>query len=193
VNRPALDRVVILDRDGTIVCNRHYLSDPAGLEFLPGAAEGLRALHEQSFGLIVITNQSGVGRGFFSFDQLQAMNARLMQMVEDIGARIERIYVCPHRPDENCACRKPGTLLLLQAATELKFDPARAVVIGDNPSDIEFGHRVGALTMLIAAQEPLDANPSSRPDHVVRNLQDAASILLALQLTAQRARVERCT
>lgn len=188
-----MDRVVILDRDGTIVRNRHYLSDPGGLEFLPGAAEGLRALHEQSFRLVVITNQSGVGRGLFSLEQLQAMNVRLMQMVENIGAGIERIYVCPHRPDENCACRKPGTLLLLQAATELKFDPARAVVIGDKPSDVEFGHRVGALTMLIAAQELLDATPSMRADHVVRDLRDAASVLQALPLTAQSARVERCT
>jgi D-glycero-D-manno-heptose 1,7-bisphosphate phosphatase len=185
-----MGRVVILDRDGTIVRNRHYLSDPAALEFLPGAADGLRALHEQSFRLVVITNQSGVGRGFFSLEQLQAMNVRLMQMVEDIGARIERIYFCKHRPDENCACRKPGTMLLLQAATELMFDPARAVVIGDNPSDIEFGHRVGALTMLIAAQEHPDANPSRRPDHVVRDLRDAASVLLSLQPTDQRARVE---
>jgi len=188
-----MDRVVILDRDGTIVRNRHYLSDPGGLEFLPGAAEGLRALHDQSFGLVVITNQSGVGRGLFSLEQLQAMNVRLMRMVEDIGARIERIYCCPHRPEENCACRKPGTLLLQQAAAELNFHPARAVVIGDNPSDIEFGHRVGALTMLVAAQERLDANPSIRPDHVVRDLRDAASVLLALRPTAQPARVERCT
>jgi D-glycero-D-manno-heptose 1,7-bisphosphate phosphatase len=182
-----MDRVVILDRDGTIVHNRHYLSDPEGLEFLPGAADGLRALYEQSFRLLVISNQSGVRRGLFSLEQLQAMNVRLMRMVEDSGARIERIYVCPHRPDENCACRKPRTQLLLQAAAELKFDPARAVVIGDSPSDVEFGHRVGALTMLIAAQERLDAPASSRPDHVVRDLRDAASVLLGLQRTAQRA------
>ena len=188
-----MDRVVILDRDGTIVRNRHYLSDPAGLELLPGAAEGLRALHEQSFRLVVITNQSGVGRGLFSLEQLQAMNVRLLQMVDNIGGRIERIYVCPHRPDENCGCRKPGTQLLLQAASELAFDPARAVVIGDKPSDVEFGRRVGALTMLIAAQERLDASPSSCPDHVVRDLRDAASVLLAVQNTAERARVERCT
>lgn len=187
-----MDRVVILDRDGTIVRNRHYLSDPAGLEFLPGAADGLCALHAQRFRLVVITNQSGVGRGLFSIEQLQAMNARLMQMVKEIGARIERIYVCPHRPDENCACRKPGTLLLLQAGAELSFDPARAIVIGDSASDVEFGHRVGAVTMLIDDQERLDANPSSRPDHVVRDLRDAASVLLALKLTAQRTRVKRC-
>lgn len=186
-----MDRIV--DRDGTIVRNRHYLSEPGGLEFLPGAADGLRALYEQSFGLVVITNQSGVGRGLFSLEQLEAMNARLMRMVEDIGARIERIYVCPHRPDENCPCRKPRTLLLLRAATELRFDPARAVVIGDSPSDVEFGHRVGALTMLVAAQERPDADASSRPEHVVRDLRHAASVLLALQFTAACARVDRCT
>lgn len=168
-------KVVILDRDGTIVMDRHYLSDAAGLEFLPGAAEGLRSMHEQGYRLIVITNQSGVGRGMFSLEALQQMNLRLAQMVEGLGAHLERIYFCPHLPEEHCQCRKPNTQLLMDAASELGFEPSRAVVIGDKDSDVEFGKRAGALTMLIAARDA--AGHGSTPDYLVNDLQQAAAVL----------------
>jgi D-glycero-D-manno-heptose 1,7-bisphosphate phosphatase len=98
----ASDKVVILDRDGTVVIDRGYLSDPAGLEFEPGAAEGLRWLYAQGYRLIVVTNQSGVGRGFFAMERVLAMNARLNVMVEAAGAKLAGIYVCPHAPDRLC-------------------------------------------------------------------------------------------
>ncbi len=99
------DRVVLLDRDGTIVVDKDYLSDPNLLELAPYAAQGLRWLYSHGYRLIVVTNQSGVGRGFFSLADMEAVNARLIAMVEDIGARIERIYSCPHAPDDVCRCR----------------------------------------------------------------------------------------
>jgi D-glycero-D-manno-heptose 1,7-bisphosphate phosphatase len=171
------EKVVILDRDGTVVIDRSYLSDAAGLEFLPGAAEGLRSMHEQGYRLIVITNQSGVGRGMFSLEALQQMNLRLQQMVEDHGARLERIYFCPHRPEEHCQCRKPNTQLLTDAASDLGFEPARAVVIGDKDSDVEFGKRVGALTMLVAPGGAAGRSYASTPDFVVQDLRQAAAVL----------------
>ena len=171
------DKVVILDRDGTIVIDRNYLSDAAGLEFLPGAPEGLRSMHEQGYRLIVITNQSGVGRGLFSLDSLHQMNVRLQEMFRMSGARLERIYFCPHRPEEQCECRKPKIRLLMDAASELGFDPSRAVVIGDQSSDVEFGKRVGAVTMLVAAQGSAGALHSIAPDYVVRDLRQAAALL----------------
>lgn len=170
-------KVVILDRDGTIVIDRHYLSDPAGLEFLQGAADGLRSLYESGHRLVVITNQSGVGRGLFSLERLQAMNARLREMVLESGARLEGIYFCPHRPEDGCDCRKPGTRLLLDAASELRFNPADAVVIGDKDSDIEFGYRAGALTMLVSQGELT----KRAADYVVRDLREAATILRTLE------------
>jgi D-glycero-D-manno-heptose 1,7-bisphosphate phosphatase len=170
-------KVVILDRDGTIVIDRHYLSDPAGLEFLPGAADGLRSLYESGHRLVVITNQSGVGRGLFSLERLQAMNARLREMVLESGARLEGIYFCPHRPEDGCDCRKPATRLLLDAASELRFNPADAVVIGDKDSDIEFGSRAGALTMLVSPGELA----KRAADYVVRDLREAATILRTLE------------
>ncbi|HEX4375837.1 MAG TPA: HAD family hydrolase [Steroidobacteraceae bacterium] len=173
------DRVIILDRDGTLVFDRHYLSDPAGLEFLPGAAEGLRSMYASGYRLVVITNQSGIGRGMFSLEAMQQMNVRLMQMVDEIGAHLERIYVCPHRPEDHCDCRKPRPRLLLDAAAELGFAPARAVVIGDKQSDIEFGAAVGAMTMLVSERATTAAEATSNvtADVVVRNLSEAAIAL----------------
>jgi D-glycero-D-manno-heptose 1,7-bisphosphate phosphatase len=175
--RQGTGRPVILDRDGTIVIDRHYLSDADGLAFLPGAAEGLRLMYSQGCRLIVITNQSGVGRGMFTLDALDRMNIRLAQMVEQAGARLEKIYYCPHRPEDQCLCRKPGTHLMSEATLELGFVSGEAVVIGDKTSDIEFGRRCGAATMLIV-EDPADPRArSTGADHLVRNLLEAAMIL----------------
>jgi D-glycero-D-manno-heptose 1,7-bisphosphate phosphatase len=170
------DKVVILDRDGTMVIDRGYLDDPAGLEFLPGAADGLRSLYSQGYRLVVITNQSGVGRGLFSIERVHAMNARLERMVEEAGAKLERIYFCPHAPDAGCDCRKPALRLLTQAEAELGFEPDSAIVIGDKESDVEFGRRAGAVTILIAKPD-LRLSSSTAPDYVVENLKDAADII----------------
>ncbi len=170
-------RAVILDRDGTIVVDRDYLEDPGQLEFLPGALEGMRLLRERGHPLVVVTNQSGVGRGRFSVARLQQIHTRLLQMAEEAGAGIDAIYYCPHRPDENCECRKPKPALVRQAAAQLGFEPSAAVVIGDKSSDIELGRNLGALTMLVSQTgRSRDQNPVTA-DYVVRNLLEAAQIL----------------
>jgi D-glycero-D-manno-heptose 1,7-bisphosphate phosphatase len=171
------EKVVILDRDGTIVVDRNYLSDPAGLEFEVGAAEGLRSMYESGCRLVVITNQSGVGRGLFSLERLQEIHDRLRQMVESIGVRLDGIYYCPHVPDAGCLCRKPQISLFNRAASELGFDASSAVVIGDKMSDIEFGHRAGAATVLVAANPPSLAQ-GPKPDFVVRDLIQAAKVIV---------------
>jgi D-glycero-D-manno-heptose 1,7-bisphosphate phosphatase len=169
----AADKVVILDRDGTIVIDRGYLSDPARLEFEPGAAEGMKWLYSRGYRLVVITNQSGVGRGFFTIERLEAMNERLHVMVEEAGAKLEGIYFCPHAPNDGCACRKPALGLMTRAASELGFDPASAIMIGDKESDIEFGRRAGATTILIAADASA-ADVRTQPDIIAPNLMEAA-------------------
>jgi histidinol-phosphate phosphatase family protein len=166
------DKVVVLDRDGTIVVDRGYLADAAGLAFLPGAPEGLRWFYQHGYRLIVITNQSAVGRGILSPAGLEEIHARFHQMINAIGVRIEQIYSCPHVPDDHCACRKPGTELLLRAAVDGHFDPAQAIVIGDKASDVEMGRRVGATTVLIAGRR--DPVPQPPPDHVSTTLIEAA-------------------
>ena len=175
-------RVVLLDRDGTLVVDRHYLSDPGGLEFLPGAPEGLRRLHERGYRLVIISNQSGVGRGLLSLQQLRAVNARLAEMVRSIGAQLAGVYCCPHRPEEGCPCRKPGTLLVEQAARELGFDPRAAFVVGDKASDVELGRRLGAVSILIGSL----ALPGTFPDHVVPDLREAACLIEKLESCQHR-------
>jgi len=179
--------VVLLDRDGTLVIDRGYLADPAGLEFLPGAAEALRRLHQQGHRLVIISNQSGVGRGLFSAARLEQMNQRLRQMVQEAGAALAGIYCCPHRPEDRCACRKPNGALVYQAAQELHFEPAAAVVIGDRDSDIELGRRLQATTIRLLpgdqATSPA-ASPSSpshpysvAADYLAADLLEAAGII----------------
>lgn len=171
-------KILILDRDGTIVVDRPYLNDPAGLEFLPGAVSGLRRLHALEYELMVITNQSGVGRGLISAAQLQAVHDRLSAMLAEAGAPLRQIYHCPHVPEANCDCRKPRPGLLERAAAEWYFEISRCVVIGDKMTDVELGRRVGATTVLIGDTAP-PVEAAARPDHVVRNLSEAVEVVCA--------------
>lgn len=171
-------KVAVLDRDGTIVVDRGYLSDPEGLDFLAHAEQGLRLLHASGYRIVIVTNQSGVGRGYFPLAAVDAMNARLRAMFQEIGVPLAGIYVCPHAPEDGCDCRKPALGLMTRAAAELGFDARLSVVIGDKLSDVEFGHRAGARTVLIASDAPLSA--AIVPHAVARNLLEAAQALMAL-------------
>jgi D-glycero-D-manno-heptose 1,7-bisphosphate phosphatase len=164
---------VILDRDGTIVVDRHYLDDPDGLCFLPGAADGLRWLTAHGYRLVVVTNQSGIGRGLLSVERLHQIHERLNHMILQVGARLDGIYFCPHLPDDNCECRKPRTGLLTRAADELGFDMSSVIVIGDKDSDIDLGRRVSAPTILVGEPE-VPARSATAPDFTARDLIQAA-------------------
>jgi histidinol-phosphate phosphatase family protein len=168
-------KFVILDRDGTVIEERRYLSDPDDVALLPGAGAALRALRQSGFGLIVITNQSGVGRGFFNQSRLDEIHRRLEELLAAEGVSLDGIYVCPHTPDDNCACRKPAGGLLEQAGRELGFDPSATIVIGDKASDIEMGRRVGARTFLVRTGygREIEAQDSA-PDYIVDDLLAAA-------------------
>ncbi len=165
---------MVLDRDGTIVIDRHYLADPDALEFEPGAAVGLRKMAAMGLGLVVITNQSGIARGLFSPSRLEQIHERLKQMVQTAGARLEGIYFCPHGPEDGCDCRKPNLGLMRQASEELGFDMSESIVIGDKESDVEFGRRAGAVTMLVGTRGVPGATAA---DYVVANLEEAADII----------------
>ena len=143
-------RFVLLDRDGTLIVERHYLSDPDQVELIAGAAEGLRRLAARGLGLVVVTNQSGIGRGFFDAARLAEIHERLTRgAARRAASSSTAIYVCPHHPDDACACRKPRTGLALRAAAELGFDAARAFVVGDMASDVALGRALGATTLLV--------------------------------------------
>ncbi|MGB9105690.1 MAG: HAD-IIIA family hydrolase, partial [Terriglobales bacterium] len=124
-------RYVLLDRDGTLNVEKNYLSDPAGVELMPGVGQALAALQKIGLGLVVITNQSGVGRGYLDVAQLDRIHARLRELLSAEGVVLDGIYYCPHTPQEGCACRKPSTGLIENAAADLGFDPQRCFVVGD--------------------------------------------------------------
>src|SRR5271166_4576848 len=109
-------RFVALDRDGTIIVERQYLSDPEAVELLPGAAAGLRTMRNLGLGLVVVTNQSAVGRGYFDLARLDEIHGRLRELLAGEDVTIDGIYVCPHTPEDGCRCRKPLPILLKRAA-----------------------------------------------------------------------------
>lgn len=175
-------RFVLLDRDGTIMADRHYLSDPAGVELLPGVAEGLRALRRLGLGLLLVSNQSGLGRGYFSEEDLWAVHQRLRQLLAAEGLHLDGAYYCPHAPEEYCACRKPAPGLVEQAAAAHGFDPGQCFVIGDKRADLELGRAVGAVSILVRTGQGRQQEllPGPAPQHVADDLQEAARIIARL-------------
>ena len=172
-------KYALIDRDGTIIVERNYLSDPAAVELLPGAAAGLRLLSEAGWKLIVVSNQAGVGRGYFTEADVGRVNARMVELLAAEGVGLDGIYYCPHAPSDNCPCRKPLPGMALRAAREHGFDPKDAVVIGDKPCDVELGRAVGAKTVFVRSghgSEYAEADLGN-PDLVAADLGEAAGLL----------------
>ena len=145
--RPA----AFLDRDGTIIVEREYLSDPNDVELLPGAVNGLAALHALGFALIVVTNQSGIARGFYGEQQFHAVQAAMERLLAHDGVRLDATYFCPHHPDFSgpCDCRKPGLALFLEAAETHHLDLAASVWIGDRVTDVIPANQLGGRGFLV--------------------------------------------
>jgi len=175
-------RYVLLDRDGTLIVERHYLGDPGQVELLPGTIEGLRRLSRLGLGLAVVTNQSGIGRGYFDADQVAAVHRRLCILLAAGNVFLDGIFVCPHTPEDDCACRKPGTGLIEQASAQLGCRPCEAFVVGDKPCDVELGRRVGATTILVRTgygAETEGSHPRAA-DYVADDVRGAAGIIAGL-------------
>jgi D-glycero-D-manno-heptose 1,7-bisphosphate phosphatase len=169
-------RFVLLDRDGTVNVERHYLSRPEEVELLPNALSGLHRLRELGLGLAVVTNQSGIGRGYFDLNALDAVHARLKELLAAGGIVLDGIFVCPHVDADGCSCRKPLPGLVHRAAHELQFDPAQAFVIGDKAVDVGLGRAVGGTTLLVTTGYGAAtlAAGTVQPDYVVADLLEAA-------------------
>ncbi len=169
----------VVDRDGTIIVERDYLSDPRQIEFLPGAVRGLRRLLGIGLGLVVVTNQSAVGRGLFDEAHLDLIHRQLRELLEAEGVQLEGIYFCPHTPEDDCSCRKPKPGLIERAAKELDFDLQASFVIGDKPADIEMGRRVRATTFLVRTGYGAEfiGDATVHPDYVADDLWVAAQMI----------------
>lgn len=179
-------RFVLIDRDGTLNIEKHYLSDPDQLQLIPGAGAAIRALKEAGLGVAVITNQSGIARGYFDMARLEEIHRRLVELLAAEGTSVDGIYLCPHGPDDDCACRKPLPGMVMQAVAEFGFDPAQAFVIGDKTADVELGRGVGAETFLVRTGHGAKHVAGTTAHHVVDDLAAAARIILD-KVTSQPA------
>jgi histidinol-phosphate phosphatase family protein len=174
----ARPNVALLDRDGTIIADRSYLTEPDGVALLPGVQTGLRRLSANGWRLVVLTNQSGIGRGLIGPSALDAVHDRLRALLRDAGIPLDGIFVCPHPADAGCDCRKPNDGLARRAAAELAFPLDRAVVAGDKASDIELARRLGVPAFLVTTGcgSATLANGTARPDYVVDGLDELAHV-----------------
>ena len=187
MNERTLDRAVFLDKDGTLIDDVPYNVDPGLIRLAGGAAEGLVRLRSAGFRLFVVTNQSGVARGIFPESALAGVEARLCELVLEVGAALDGFAHCPHHPEgvvadyaTRCDCRKPEPGMILRLANEHGVDLDRSWMVGDILNDVEAGRRAGCRTVLIAngnETEWVDA-PDRRPDFTAADLAEAARLIL---------------
>jgi D,D-heptose 1,7-bisphosphate phosphatase len=165
-------KAVFLDRDGTICEDVSYLARVDDLKLFPFAAESVRLLNENNFLAILITNQSGIARGFFDENALQKIHEKLVLELAEQNAKLDAIYFCPHYPDDNCDCRKPKTGMIEQATKDFPVDLENSWMVGDKAIDIETGFNAGTKSALVLTgygqkeTEKLKRNP----DFVAENL-----------------------
>lgn len=175
---------IFLDRDGTLNEDPGYLKSASELRLLPGVAAALARLKAAGARLVVVTNQSGVGRGFLSLKDLEAVNARLEGLLEQNDAALDAIYFCPHHPDDGCHCRKPATGMVERAVAELQVDLRKAYVVGDHAVDIQLAKAVGAKSVLVTSgkvDEPaltMLRAAGALPDIVAPSMAEAAERIL---------------
>jgi D-glycero-D-manno-heptose 1,7-bisphosphate phosphatase len=168
---------VFLDRDGVIILEKNFQCDPQTIEFIPGSIDALVKL--DGFLLVVVSNQSGIARGYFAQDDVIKFHQALDSKLKHDGVSISAWYFCPHGPDDGCSCRKPRPGMILRAAQELPIDLDQSWIIGDKSSDIATGNAAGLKTIRVrtgyAGKEP--GAKKVRPDYTADNLLAAVKII----------------
>jgi D-glycero-D-manno-heptose 1,7-bisphosphate phosphatase len=157
---------IFLDRDGTVIRDTGYIGDPDLVEFMPAVLPALRQFQDEGYRLIVISNQSGIGRGVITQEQYELVARRIGDRLSEYGI-YTATYYCPHSPADRCECRKPNPFLLLRAARDLDIDLARSYMIGDRLTDTEAGAAAGCKTILLTQSGLAERSPSGpHPDFV---------------------------
>ena len=178
---------VFLDRDGAMARDVPYCRKPEDLELLHTVAEGVRLLNQHGFKTIIVTNQSGIARGYFTEETLHRIHQKLRDELAKAGAFVDAIYYCPHHPDDRCQCRKPNAGLLYRAASELQIDLARAYIIGDKLLDVAAAEKAGCKAVLIPSSEPETSLFKNRQDlmagidYICHNFYDGAAWIVSQQ------------
>lgn len=181
---------VFIDRDGTLTEEVGYVNHPTRLRLLPRSAEAIRRLNRSGLKAVMVTNQSGVARGYFSEEVLQAVNATLVSQLKAEGAYLDGLYVCVHHPTAGappyravCECRKPKPGLIMRAAADLGLDLSRSWAVGDKISDVLAGQRAGTRSILVLTGYGLGeweyrrSRWPTEPDHVAGDLLDAVELI----------------
>ena len=174
-----------LDRDGTLIEDTGYVGRPERVVLLPGAAVAVRLLNDANIPVIIVTNQSGVGRGLFTEAVVDAVHLEIGRQLAGHGARVDAFYVCPHEPSVGCGCRKPAPGLYRRAARDLGIALSEGLFVGDRIRDVAVGISHGALAVLIYGNEEGAAPPGAR---TAVDLEEA--VRLALRDTAADSRQE---
>jgi D-glycero-D-manno-heptose 1,7-bisphosphate phosphatase len=169
-----MNKAVFLDRDGTVIRDHGYLDNENDVELLDGAGDALQRLVKAEFKLILVTNQSGIGRGYFTPDIVEAQHQRLAELLIPRNVSFASIQICPHAPDADCDCRKPSPMLLKQAAAEHDIALSQSFMVGDKPSDVEAGRNAGCAASIMIKGRPDTANA----DYIAKNLSDAVDYIL---------------
>lgn len=169
-----MNKAVFLDRDGVVNVEKEYLHKKEDFEFLPTVLETCRKLKDAGFLLVIITNQSGIARGYYTQEDFEKLTVWMKEQFDKAGAPIDGVYCCPHHPDhdENCDCRKPNPGMLLQAAKDLDIDLSQSIIAGDKESDIEAGINAGlAKTFLMKTGHDIDTS-NTKSTNILASLQE---------------------
>ena len=161
-----------LDRDGTIIEDVDYIARPDDVRLIAGAATAIAALNEARVPVIVVSNQSGIGRGYFTYDAYERVQARVEEVLRESGARLDAVYICPHAPDRTppCLCRKPRIELFETAAREHRLDLARSWYVGDRWRDVEPAQTLGGTGRLVTTRStPAEERARARSLGLVRD------------------------
>lgn len=174
---------MFMDRDGTMTVEGGYINHPSRLKLIPGTAEAVKLCNESGLLAIVVTNQAGVARGYFTENMIHVVHGKLRQMIEKKGGKLDAVYYCPHHPREggegyrlDCNCRKPKTGMIEAACKDLPVDLSRSYMVGDKISDSEFGHKLGLRTVMVMTgygrgeYEYQRQDWKDTPDHFAKNL-----------------------
>ncbi len=190
---------VFLDRDGTLNYDPGYLKSAVELKLLPGVAMGLARLKAAGARLVVVTNQSGIGRGYFTLKDLEAVHARLQGLLEQEEAALDAIYFCPHHPDDACRCRKPARGMVDRAVSELHLDLRRSYLIGDHLRDMQLAKSVGAKAVLLSSEPVNDQGLAmlqadrAMPDAIAQSMTEAVDWILQDAATQRQRQMSGAT
>lgn len=188
-----MSRAVFLDRDGTINADRGFVHKASDFRLLPNAVRGLKRMQELGYRLIIITNQSGIGMGYYTENDYKSLMKEIYARLRRHGVAITDDFFCPHDREKNCGCRKPGTLLVKRAAVKHGINLKESVFIGDKTSDILTGKKSGMKTILVlTGKAGKDGLHRVKPDFVCRNLYEAGRIIQKSGYSYTKPCAERC-